>query len=58
MLDKLSKGLDNTPEVAGNQKIRRAGGPPNMYQQNPHKEKPAQQQQTPGKVINNDYMQF
>ena len=28
-LDKLSKGLDNIPEVAG-KKMRRAGGPPNM----------------------------
>ena len=30
-LDKLSKGLDNIPEVAGNKKMRRAGGPPKMY---------------------------
>ena len=40
-LDKLSKGLDNIPEVAGNKKIRRAGGPPKMYSQNTHNEKPA-----------------
>ena len=40
-LDKLSNGLDNIPEVAGNLKMRRARGPLKMYQQNTHNEKQA-----------------
>ena len=52
MLNKLSKGLDNIPEVAGNKKIGRAGGPPMTE----HAQgKTANQQQTQQKKINNEH---